>query len=137
MITEPEMAGEEPVSDPTGDVIGDNGHPGWASGRWHRPEWLRIGAALVAGAVLASAAWALVLRGTHYGHDAAPDLHGYRVGYDPCASAPLEPLARHLPGSSLTACPRSVPGLPSTTSPATCTPPSPMATAGSPTTTSS
>jgi hypothetical protein len=106
MITEPEMPGEEPAWDLTGDVIGDDDHPGRGPGWWHRPESRRVGAALVAGAVLASAVWALVLRGTHYGHDAAPDLHGYRLGYDPCASATLEPLARHLPGSSLTGVPQ-------------------------------
>lgn len=105
MISEPEMSGEEPAPELTGDVIGDDGRPGRGLGWWHRNERRRIGAALVAGVVLASTVWALVLRGTHYGRDAAPDLHGYRLGYDPCASATLEPLARHLPGSSLTGVP--------------------------------
>lgn len=105
MITEPEMPGEEPAPDLMGGVSGDDDHPGRGLGWWYRPEWRRIGAALVAGAVLASTVWALVLRGAHDGHGAAADLHGYRLGYDPCASATLEPLARHLPGSSLTGVP--------------------------------
>lgn len=127
MISEPEMPGEEPVSEPeqvvgigpvgaTGgedglgpavaDVIG--GHdpgPGRWGARWRTDwrglDWRRLGAGAVAGAVLASAVWVLVLRGTDYGRDAAPDLHGYHLGDTPCASANFEPLTEHLPNSYL------------------------------------
>ncbi|WP_225845541.1 hypothetical protein [Streptomyces sp. HPF1205] len=89
------------------DVIGghDPGPGRWRT-RWGRAgreaaDWRRLGAGVAAGAVLASAAWVLALRGTNYGRAAAPDLHGYHLGDTPCASANFEPLTEHLPNSFL------------------------------------
>lgn len=83
MITEPEMAGGPQESGPAGDVVGsgDGRKPG-------RRPWTWVAGAVV----VTSAMWGLVLRGTGYGHDAGPDLHGYRLTGSPCAGDNLKPL---------------------------------------------
>jgi hypothetical protein len=83
VITEPEMAGQPEEPGDTADVV--SGADARDRGRW---PWL-----WVFGTVLAtSAVWALTLHGIGYGHDAAPDLHHYRLTGSPCAGDDLQPL---------------------------------------------
>ncbi|MBD0737777.1 hypothetical protein [Streptomyces sp. CBMA29] len=92
MITEPELTDGSDDDRPV-DVIGDDDRPrerrgGRLSGlNRRRGPWIWA----LCGAVVASAVWAGVLRGTDYGRTAAPDLHGYRL-VDPCTVAALQPL---------------------------------------------
>ncbi|MFE9816332.1 hypothetical protein [Streptomyces sp. NPDC005773] len=90
MISEPEMAGEFEAS-AAREVLVQSGprpagdRPPRAPGpraRW----WWALG-----GAVVASAVWGAVLY-TDGSRDAAPDLHGYRLGQDPCAAVGLKSL---------------------------------------------
>lgn len=90
MISEPEMAGEFEASDAR-EVLVQSGprpagdRPPRAPGpraRW----WWALG-----GAVVASAVWGAVLYADG-SRDAAPDLHGYRLGQDPCAAVGLKSL---------------------------------------------
>ncbi|MEU9198693.1 hypothetical protein [Streptomyces sp. NPDC048332] len=83
MISEPEMAGEfdapyaRDVLDHSGpQSVGER--PSRAPGP--RPRWLWA----LGGAVVASAVWGAVLF-TDGSRDGGPDMHGYRLGQDPCA----------------------------------------------------
>src|SRR5882757_9637222 len=87
MITEPEMADGSGQGRP-GDVRSDaDESPRTGGGRRRRPWIWALG-----GIVVASAVWAAALRGTDYGHTAAPDLHGYHLDDSPCTSYNLQPL---------------------------------------------
>lgn len=93
MISEPEMEGE---SDPAegADLVSHTDRPS-PLGRFTGKPWVwALGAVVVT-----SAAWAGVLRGTGYGHTAAPDLHGYSVAQSPCTNLHLQPLADGLGAS--------------------------------------
>ncbi len=57
---------------------------------WRRPPWL-WGA--LAGAVAASAVWAAPLAHGGSAQDSRPDLHGYAIGFSPCAGRPFDALA--------------------------------------------
>lgn len=88
MISEPEMAGEfgasadREVLDHSGPRPGGERPPRAprAGGRW---LWA------LGGAVVASAVWGAVLFADG-SRDQAPDLHGYRLGKDPCAAVGLK-----------------------------------------------
>ncbi|MGW6203261.1 hypothetical protein ACWF9B_06380 [Streptomyces sp. NPDC055089] len=89
MISEPEMAGEFEEASATREVLVHSGpqaagdRPPRASGP--RARWLWA----LGGAVVASAVWGAVLF-TDGSRDAAPDMHGYRLGQDPCADVRLK-----------------------------------------------
>ncbi|MFJ4408399.1 hypothetical protein [Streptomyces sp. NPDC088910] len=105
MITEPELTDGSGDDRPV-DVIGDDDRPreprgGRLSGvRRRRGPWVWA----LAGAVVASAAWAGALRGADYGRTAPPDLHGYRLA-DPCTVAALQPLVDMIGLSSMSEIP--------------------------------
>ncbi|WP_326662134.1 hypothetical protein [Streptomyces sp. NBC_00385] len=88
MISEPEMAGEFAASAEREVLAGAGMRPAvdrpprvpGPRGRW---LWA------LGGAVVASAVWGAVLF-TDGSRDGAPDLHGYRLGQDPCADVRLK-----------------------------------------------
>lgn len=91
MISEPEMAGEFGTS-AVREVLGHSGpqrEEGDRPPRVPRPRarWLWA----LGGAVVASAVWGAVLFAGGV-RDGAPDLHGYRLGKDPCAAVRLKSL---------------------------------------------
>lgn len=107
MITEPESADlpeepREPDALPQADVVSTA--PGSAprsGGTW--PWRWTLGAV-----VATSAAWALILQGTGYGHASAPDLHHYRLTDSPCQGDNLKPLADALGATRTSANPAEI-----------------------------
>ncbi|MEU1350903.1 hypothetical protein [Streptomyces sp. NPDC005795] len=88
MISEPEMAGEFGAS--AGRDVLD--HSGPRPGGERPPRAPRPGARwlwALGGVVVASAVWGAVLVADG-SRDGAPDLHGYRLGQDPCAAVGLK-----------------------------------------------
>jgi hypothetical protein len=96
VITEPEMA-DEPDSVRPADLVSDEDRRPLFGGLAKRQPWVWA----VGGIILASAVWAAVLHGTHYGRTAAPDLHGYRLGDSPCTAANMEPLTDSVSGGGI------------------------------------
>lgn len=88
MISEPEMAGEFGASAER-EVLD---HAGPRPGGERPPRAPRVGGRwlwALGGAVVASAVWGAVLFADG-SRDGTPDLHGYRLGQDPCAAVGLK-----------------------------------------------
>ncbi|WP_327291128.1 hypothetical protein [Streptomyces sp. NBC_01198] len=96
MISEPEMDGTGDTGQDV-DMVSHTDRPPLL-GRFTAKPWIwALGAAVVTSAV-----WAGVLRGTGFGHTAAPDLHGYHLDESPspCTNLRMQPLAGDLGATS-------------------------------------
>jgi hypothetical protein len=90
MISEPEMEGRQDTAEPV-DLVSHADRPPLLGRFTPKPWTWALGAVVVT-----SALWAGALRVTGYGHTAAPDLHGYHIGENPCTNQNLQPLADDL-----------------------------------------
>jgi hypothetical protein len=108
MITELELTGDGQDDGegpgPAPDVVDDYRRGG--PSRPVAPPWL-WGA--LAGAVAASAVWAVLLvTGVGPYHDNRPDLHGYRIDGSPCAGGTFSALAKAVKATGSEATPASI-----------------------------
>lgn len=88
MISEPEMAGEFEASAASEVLVHSGPRPaGDRPPRVPRPRGRWVWA--LGGAVVASAVWGAVLFAGG-SRDGAPDMHGYRLGKDPCGAVGLK-----------------------------------------------